>query len=282
MNFKNLLAVAVLSLCAVTAQGAPLWNSVVLDDYSLPDDSGNGLNFGMAASIGAAYWNSTVASFESPSITGNRDGGLFKNSGSINSAISSTLEINTPGNPGQMKYTDLTNFNVAGTQRGFILQNDYGAELTSLVPTADYVGGAVIAPSWYSKFVIDVAAVTGSFEVTFTVLGADDGSGGTTNYAEATETVTSAGLVDFDIHDFTKFGDFATTTPTGQSWINWADVQGFAVNAVTTTSGGSITFNGVYATIPEPGSMLAMAGLFGGAGLIGIRGRRQAKRDAAA
>ena len=271
-----------LSLSAVTAQGAPLWNSVVLDDYSLPVDSGNGLSFGLAASTGAAYWNSTVATFETPSITGNRDGGLFKNSGSISSTISSTIEINTSANPGQMKYTDDTNFNVAGTERGFILQNDYGDELTSLDPTVDYEGGAVIAPSWYSKFVIDVAAVTGPFEVTFTVLGADDGSGGTMNYAKATETVTSAGLVDFDIQDFTKFGDFATTTPTGQSWINWADVQGFAINAVTTTSGGSITFNEVYATIPEPGSMLAMAGLFGGAGLIGIRRRRQLKKNAVA
>ncbi|HBV63789.1 MAG TPA: hypothetical protein DEF45_12285, partial [Rhodopirellula sp.] len=131
---------------------------------------------------------------------------------------------------------------------------------------------------------LDAASEAG-FDVTFTVFGADAAD-------SAFATKTNAGgaeLLRFDRSDFygTQTGLFDTTPIPGKaasqsSILTWSDVYAYAISVDGAGAGGTFQMNEVYATIPEPSSMLAMAGLFGGAGILRFRRRRSAKKTAEA
>ena len=117
------------------------------------------------------------------------------------------------------------------------------------------------------------------FEVSFTVFGDEK-----TDYATATKTTSGgAELLKFSIQDFqgNLKGDFATTAVGGKGgFIGWTDVTAYSINVNAAGAGASFVLNEVYATIPEPASVLAFAGLFGGAGLVRFRRRRAARENA--
>ncbi len=276
MKFKICLTAALLFLGTCSAQAAPLWHSVVLDDYSagiasqkMTDNDGKTLSSDAAGLFAG-----------SSSITGRRDQGLFK------SPVATTGNIVTSENTisgGVFTFTDDPNSNSgsnpAGAPSGFVLQTDYllGMSAADVLTGVDTGDPTQTIAAWYSRFVIDLGTVTEDFDITFTVIGDT-----VADYATATKTVGSSdsnGEVFFQRTDF--YGDLnGAFNDNLNDWTKWAPyVTSFGITASTTVSGGSIQFNEVYATTPEPGSMLAMAGLFGGAGLVGFRRRRSTKKN---
>ena len=273
MNFKICLSTAVLMLSACSAQAAPLWHSVVLDDFSAQ------LSGGFDYSIGDGIGSNTYAfpSTNSPGITNRRDMGLNYDPSAASGQNNATISV--PGT-GSLTYTDNSGLGT-GSQVGFALQYDYGDIMASPVnPLTGLNTGSPTSTisAGYSKFVIDLGTVNGTFDLTFYVMGAT-----ASDYATATTTVNgsdSNSLLEFDRVDFYSDlnGSFANLL---NPWTYWApSVTSFGVTAFTPTSlnTNSIQFNEIYATIPEPSSMLAMAGLFGGAGLVGFRRKRAAKK----
>lgn len=266
---------AVVLAFTCSSSAAPLWHSIVLDDYS------TGLaSFQMQDFDGSAQTSNGAGVLGSgSSITNRRDAALFK-SPVLSSDGRITSEITIGGDI--LTFTDDPNGNSGsdpvGSATGFVVQNDYGLGMTASDPLTGLDTGTPTQTisAGMSRFVIDLGDVTADFELTFTVFGDT-----VADYATATKTVGSGdtnGEVFFERTDFYSDlnGDFNNKL---NDWTYWAPyVTSFAVTGSTTTSGGSIQFAEIYATIPEPGSMLAMAGLFGGAGLLGFRRRRSAKK----
>jgi hypothetical protein len=267
-----------LSACSV--QAAPLWHSIVLDDYSTNDQALGPIDgFTTGSALPDIATDATGSS-----ITNRRDMAIFRDA-----TASGTEPVNAAVQAGQFTYTQDTSGGSVGF--GAMLQNDYADAITGgggnvYSNGLNLTGNGVIASAGYSRYVLDLDAATDAgFTVTFTVFGAT-----TADYAQSTK-VTSGGaeLLTFDIwKDFQSdlFGDFATNPLSGKSGMaaqpTWADVTGFGINIDAQAAGANFVLNETYATIPEPGSMLAMAGLFGGAGLVGFRRKRAAKKAAKA
>ncbi len=271
LNFKIFFGTALLTLTAFTAEAAPLWNSVVLDDFS------NNVTFNLTSGTGQGSYS--FATENSPGITGRRDISLlYATSGSYSG---SGAEINSAGN-GSFTYSDVAGLGTAPT--GFANQYDYGTLMNGIDPLTGLDTGTPTATlaSYWSKYVLDLGTIVGTYDVTFFVMG-DTAA----DYATASQIVNagdSDSLVEFDRQDFYDDlnGDFDNPLA-GASWITWAPYVtsfGFTVTTATSTNTNSFELNEVYATIPEPSSMLAMAGLFGGAGLVGFRRKRAARKIA--
>ena len=168
---------------------------------------------------------------------------------------------------------------------GFMIQNDYdtaisGANGNAFTNGLGLTSNGVIASGFYTYYVMDLDASSDpGYAVTFTVFGATND-----DYARATKTTSGgAELLEFSMKDFQGDlnGDFATTAVGGKGgFVGWTDVTAFGYNVDSTGAGGSFVLNEVYATIPEPGSMLAFAGLFGGVGIVRFRRRRAARKTA--
>ncbi len=262
-------------LCACSAQAAPLWHSVVLDsfDTNLSTSAGFLTIAGATTAGGLPDAGGTVTT---DSITGRRDLAYYKE-GTI---TSDSVTVDVRGG----QYT----FNSANAENGFAyIQNDYGisygtGSTQSLLAELDLTGASIIGAGM-SAYVIDVDSTTDAgFDVQFTVWGND-----AANYATSAVQTTAGGAEElrFDLSDFTdKNGLFATNILPGKVAFTWSDVYAYTISISSGSSAftGDFVANEVYATIPEPGSMLAMAGLFGGAGLVGFRRKRAAKKAAKA
>jgi hypothetical protein len=206
------------------------------------------------------------------SITGRRDLAYFKE------ATISTDSVTVDVRGGQ--YT----FSSAAAQNGFAyIQNDYGLSYglgssQTLLAELDLTGASIIGAG-KSAYIIDLDSTSDAgFEVQFTVWGNN-----AADFATSAVQTTAGGVEElrFDLDDFTdKNGLFATNVLAGKTQFTWSDVYGYTIS-VSSGSGvftGDFVANEVFATIPEPGSMLAMAGLFGGAGLVGFRRKRALKK----
>ena len=246
----------------------------MLDDYS------TGLaSFQMQDFDGSSQTSNGAGSLgNGSSITNRRDAALFKSPVLTDGRITSELTIGG----GIMTFKDDPNGNSgsdpAGSPSGFVVQNDYGLGMTAsdVLTGLDTGSPTATISAGMSRFVIELATVTEDFELTFTVIG--DTSA---DFATATTTVTASDSnsdIFFDRQDF--YGDLnGDFTNNLNPWTYWASsVTSFGITGSSTVNGASIAFNEVYATIPEPGSMLAMAGLFGGAGVVGFRRRRSVKK----
>ena len=286
MKFRSLLAVLATVSCLSVANAAPLWHSIVLDSF----DTTLGIALGPLSGSNTQSILSGGQEVTSDSITGRRDLLMGRSPGGTDvlslSAIPGGLTLSSSG----------TNVGI-----NMIIQNDWGttpngagtfpSDPQGSLNTGDVIsngldmaGSSIIAENGFSKFVLDIDATAG-YVVEFSVLGADarneisvlEGS-----YATASKTTSGgAELLEFDLSDFdVKEGTFGTDILAGKVAFTWANVYGYAisVSGAGVTGSSSFTINEVYATIPEPGSMLAMAGLFGGAGLFGFRRKRAAIR----
>ena len=277
MKLKILMSVFASLIMASASNAAPLWNSIVLDDFSAP--LSGGFDYNIADGVASNTYGFATAN--SPGITGRRDMGMSYNPSGASGSNNATISV--PGGTGGLTYND--NNGLGTGTVGFALQYDYADAMTSAVdPLTGLDTGSPTATvsAGYSSYVIDLGTVTGTFDLTFYVMG-DTAA----DYATASTTVTAAdsnSLLEFTRNDF--YGDLnGTFTNNLTNWIHWApNVTSFGVTAFTPASlnTNTIQFSEVYATIPEPGSLLAMAGLFGGAGLVGFRRKRAAKKAAKA
>jgi len=278
MNLRLVLTALVAVSLLSAANAAPLWHSVVLDDFGTNILT----NVEASGTATAAGLPDVGGTSTSDSITGRRDLAIFRDA-SIGGAAD-FARSNVTGNS--------FSFNVANSLNAFAwIQNDYGTPYgntssNTLASELNLTGAAPIDPLSTSEiasaYVIDVTSATAGIDVTFSVWGATDN-----DFATATVQTTAGGAEElrFDLVDFTdKNGLFATNVSAGKGSFTWSSVTGYSIQLST----GSGTFTGgfeaseVFATIPEPGSMLAMAGLFGGAGLVGFRRKRAAKKAAKA
>ncbi|MDB4540218.1 PEP-CTERM sorting domain-containing protein [bacterium] len=287
MKFRSLLAVLATVSCLSVANAAPLWHSIVLDSF----DTTLGIALGPLSGTNTQSVLSGGQEVTSDSITGRRDLLMERSSGG-------TDVLSLSATPGGLTLSS------SGTNVGNILmiQNDWGTTpngantFSSGNPQGsinsgggisnglDMAGSSIIAENGFSKFVLDIDATAG-YVVEFSVLGADARNEISVlkgSYATAAKTTSGgAELLEFDLSDFDiKEGTFGTDILDGKVAFTWANVYGYAisVSGAGVTGASSFTISEVYATIPEPGSMLAMVGLFGGAGLFGFRRKRAAIR----
>ncbi len=273
MNYRMYLSAALLVCTAGTAQSAPLWHSIVLDDFATDGPIVDADGFGTAAGLPDGFGTVT-----GDSVTGRRDIGVFRDG--------------TGGGGSDFVAGQVTGGNFVVTAANspnatVWLQNDYGTAYSNSssntkLSELDLTGASaidVLGSEGMSAYVIDVVSATAGMDVTFTVWGsASNGD----DYASATLTTSgSAEELRFDLIDFTdKGGAFATNVYGGKEFFTWSTVTAYSI----AISGGSSSFTGgftaseVFTTVPEPGSMLAMLGLFGGSGLIGYRRRKSVKK----
>ncbi|MDB4622074.1 hypothetical protein OAG82_04370, partial [Rubripirellula sp.] len=233
MNFKILFCTLGLMLCACTAQAAPLLHSIVLDDFS--DTVAFNIQSGQSE---VAY---SFATTGSPGVTGRRDIGLAYQTVGPYSGLGATIA----GGSGSITYTDVAGLGVAPV--GFAFQYDYGTTMNAIDPLTGLDTGTpteTLSAGW-SKYVIDVGTVVGSYDVTFYVMG--DTSA---DYATATQTISDAdsdSLLEFDRVDFygDLNGDFTGNPSPSTPWINWAPYvtsYGIQVVAGNSVAGQSIQF----------------------------------------
>ena len=270
MKLKILMSVFASLIMASASNAAPLWHSIVLDSFETNIGtvvSAN--NTATAAGLPDIGGTATV-----DSVTGRRDLAIFRD------ATLSASDVVSANVTGGQYLLEVVN----STGAAAIIQNDYGlafgaGSANTLTSELDLAAGTPIS-NGMSAYVIDVdAATVAGFDVTFTVWGAS-----ALDFASTTVQTSAGGAEElrWNLTDFTdKNGSFATDILQGKGSFTWSDVTGYTIS-IDGPVNGAFVANEVFATIPEPGSMLAMAGLFSGAGLVGFRRKRAAKKAARA
>ena len=282
MNFKLCLTAAAVALSTCSAQAGSLWHTVVLDSFDT-DTITNVRAEGTATAAGLPSLGGTDAALTTDSVTGRRDLAVFRDG-----SFSTSDFIDADVDAGQYSLEINNSLNAAAR-----IQNDYAVnfgatsteDLTSALDLtgATRIDGIPSTSEVITGYVIDVAAGTDAgFDVTFTVWGDNDA-----DYATSAVQTTTGGAetLRFDLVDFTdKNGLFATNVASGKAYFTWSDVYAYTISLSTGSSAftGSFEAASVYGTIPEPSSMLALAGLFGGAGIAGFRRKRKVKKAVAA
>ena len=278
MITRCFLALTMLGLATSSLNAASLWHSVVLDSFNT-DTITNVKAAGTATAAGLPNVGGTDAALTADSVTGRRDLAVFRD-GSFNTA--EYIDANVAGQQYKLEVVSSAN----GAAR---IQNDYGVNYgatstEALTSALDLTGASQIdvIPSTsevITGYIIDVAAGTDAgFDVTFTVWGDNDA-----DYATSSVQTTTGGAekLRFDLADFTdKNGLFATNVASGKEYFTWSNVYAYTISLSSGSSNftGNFIANSVYGTVPEPCSMLALAGLFGSVGVVGLRRRRKSKK----